>query len=114
MLGAFQQTRVGEHVQRPTHLGEVVADIGGETLAGQERTRMPMKEEKKIEVTRMSQRANATDEVFKSFAVHGAPRRQPQPSGIIPAEGHDDHAVSSALISPAEITVNQSVVGNLW
>jgi hypothetical protein len=87
ILEPFQQTRVDEHIQRSTHLVEVVAYIGGEPFAGQERTGMSMKEEEEIEVTRMPQGANAADEVFKTSTVHGAPVcRRPQSNGIIPAE----------------------------
>ena len=52
---AFQETGTEQQVERAGDLLELVADVGGELLTGEDDTRMPREEEQQVEVARVPQ-----------------------------------------------------------
>src|SRR5262245_60349085 len=62
-----------EHVERALELIERIAHVRGQALARQDRVRMPVKEEEKVQVARVAQHADRHGEIVENSIRHEAP-----------------------------------------
>jgi len=69
VLGALQETGIGQQIKRPRRLIEIVPHVSGQPIARQQGMRVAMEKQEKIEIARVPEDPDARQQVLKSRAL---------------------------------------------